>query len=114
MSFRTALAVLLVSGIALSSAFAQVKTDDKTNEKQETKTSDKLASVPDFSREAYIIEKYNTRITAEDDGNNVREVIAEVKILADAGVKAFAVLSFTYSSANEAVDIDYVRVRKPD
>jgi len=44
----------------------------------------------------------------------VREVAAEVKILADAGVKAFAVLSFTYKSANEVVDIDYVRVRKPD
>lgn len=114
MSFKTALAVLLVSGITLAPAFAQVKTDGKTNEKQEAKTSDRPAALQDFSREAYVIEKYNTRITVEDDGTNVREVTAEVKILADAGVKAFAVLSFTYSSANQVIDIDYVRVRKPD
>jgi tetratricopeptide (TPR) repeat protein/transglutaminase-like putative cysteine protease len=114
MSFKTALAVLLVSGIALALAFAQVKSDGKTDSKQDAKTSDEPATSQDFSREAFIIEKYNTRITAEDDGNNVRERTAEVKILADAGVKAFAVLSFTYSSANEVVDIDYVRVRKPD
>jgi Domain of Unknown Function with PDB structure (DUF3857) len=37
-----------------------------------------------------------------------------VRILADAGVKAFAVMSFTYSSADEVVDVDYVRVRKSD
>ena len=35
-------------------------------------------------------------------------------MLAEAGVKAFAVLNFTYTSANEVVDIDYVRVRKAD
>ncbi len=29
-------------------------------------------------------------------------------------MKTFAVLNFTYTSANEVVDIDYVRVRKPD
>jgi len=114
MALKTALAVLLVSGMALAPAFAQVKTDGKTNEKQEAKPSDTPASSQDFSREAYVIEKFDTRITVEDDGNNGRERTAEVRMLADAGVKAFAVLSFTYSSANEVVDIDYVRVRKPD
>ena len=44
----------------------------------------------------------------------MREHSAEIKIVADAGVKDFAVLNFTYTSANEAVDVDYVRVRKPD
>jgi Domain of Unknown Function with PDB structure (DUF3857) len=109
MSFKTALAVLLVFGIALAPAFTQVKTDGKTGSKQDAKTSDKPATSQDFSREAYVIEKYNTSVTAEDDGNNVRELTAEVKILADAGVKAFAVLSFTYSSANEVVDIDNIQ-----
>jgi len=69
---------------------------------------------PDFSKEAFTIERMSTRITAENDGAGTREVTAEVKMLADAGVKAFGVLNFTYTSANEAVEFDYVRVRKPD
>jgi tetratricopeptide (TPR) repeat protein/transglutaminase-like putative cysteine protease len=68
----------------------------------------------DYSKEAYVIERYSARILAETDGSGSRELTAEVKVLADAGVKAFAVLDFTYTSANEVVDIDYVRVRKPD
>jgi transglutaminase-like putative cysteine protease len=68
----------------------------------------------DYSKEAFVIEKLYTRVNAADDGTNTRAVTAEIKIQADAGVKAFAVLSFTYTSANEVVDVDYVRVRKPD
>jgi len=68
----------------------------------------------DFSKEAYVIEELSTRITAAQDGTGTREVTAQVRMLAEAGVKAFAVLSFTYTSANEVVEIDYVRVRKPD
>src|SRR5579862_493330 len=68
----------------------------------------------DFSKEAYTIERRDVRIAFEDDGTGSRQVSSEIKILADAGVKAFAVLNFTYTSANETVDIDYVRVRKPD
>jgi len=72
------------------------------------------SSRPDFSKEAFTIERMSTRIEAESDGTGAREVTAEVKMLADAGVKAFGVLNFTYTSANEAVEFDYVRVRKPD
>jgi tetratricopeptide (TPR) repeat protein/transglutaminase-like putative cysteine protease len=72
------------------------------------------SSRPDFSKEAFTIERTFTRITAESDGTGTREVTAEVKMLADAGVKAFGVINFTYTSANETVEFDYVRVRKPD
>ncbi len=75
---------------------------------------DKPAAPRDYSKEAYVIEKLQTRIVEEADGSGTREVTAEVTVLAEAGVKAFAVLTFTYTSANEVVDVDYVRVRKPD
>jgi len=68
----------------------------------------------DYSKEAYVVERYSTRMVAETDGSGTREVTAEVRMLADAGVKAFAVLRFIYTSVNEVVDVDYVRVRKPD
>jgi tetratricopeptide (TPR) repeat protein len=93
-------ALVLSAGIAVPN-LAQVK--------------EKPPSSPrDYSSEAYVIEKLHTRITEEADGGGTRELTAEVKMLAEAGVKAFAVLSFTYTSANEVVDVDYVRVRKPD
>ena len=102
MSSKTGLAVLLFAAIPLSSLPAQVKDGGKP-----------APAAQDFSKEAYVIEKLNTRIVAEDDGSDTRELTAEIRILADAGVKAFAVLSFPYTSANEVVDVDYVRVRKP-
>lgn len=99
---RKQLVTALLLAVLLSAGFAQKPTEKPPD------------ASPDFSKEAYTIERLATRITAEGDGTGSREVSAEVKILADAGVKAFAVLNFTYTSANETVEIDYVRVRKPD
>ncbi|HTS06878.1 MAG TPA: DUF3857 domain-containing protein [Candidatus Eisenbacteria bacterium] len=81
---------------------------------QVTTTAKPTLFAPDFSKEAYVIEEVSTRITSEQDGTGIKEMNARIKIVSDAGVKAFAVLSFTYTSANEVVEIDYVRVRKPD
>ena len=68
----------------------------------------------DVSREAWVIEHLLTTISVEDSGRDVREVTGEVKMLADAGVKQFAVLNLRYVSANESVEVEYVRVRKQD
>jgi tetratricopeptide (TPR) repeat protein/transglutaminase-like putative cysteine protease len=103
MSWKTAVAVLVVAALTVLSAFAQVKADGKPT-----------SAAQDFLKEAYVIEKLHTQVVEEADGSGTREHTAEIKILADAGVKTFAVLNFTYTSANETVDVDYVRVRKPD
>lgn len=86
-----------------SSALGQVIQPDKPS-----------PSAQDFSKQAYVIEHIGRRIRMESDGTGSRELTARVRMLADAGVKAFAVLTFVYTSANEAVDVDYVRVHKPD
>lgn len=78
------------------------------------KSAEKPASPQEYSKEAYVIEQSTMRVAAEADGTGSRELTVVVKMLAEAGVKTFAVLNFTYTSANEVVDIDYVRVRKPD
>src|SRR5579864_2397638 len=102
MPVKTPLAVLWLA-IAVSSVFAQSKGEEKPS-----------TAAQDYSKEAYVIKHVSTRITAENDGSGTREVSAEIKMLAEAGVKSFAVLNFTYTSSNEVVDVDYVRVRKPD
>jgi len=103
MSKKTRLAVLLLGSIALLRAFGQEKPAAK-----------EVPPPQDFSKEAYVYERHWTRMSAESDGTGTREVTAEVKMLGEAGVKNFAVINFTYTSANEVVDVDYVRVRKPD
>lgn len=97
------LVISWIAVLALASSLAQQKPPEKA------------AGAPaDFSKEAYTIERSDVRIAAENDGTGAREITSEIKIVSEAGVKAFAVLNFTYSSANETVDIDYVRVRKAD
>src|SRR5271156_5190636 len=119
MSRRISLLAMLLAAIALSPALAQEKPAEKAPgtpaQQPVPKPAEKSPSASqDFSKEAYVIERFATHIVAENDGTGTRELAAQVKVLAEAGVKALAVLNFVYTSANEAVEIDYVRVRKPD
>ncbi len=69
---------------------------------------------PDYSKEAFIIEQDSTNVAFESDGTSTRESSARVRIQSDAGVQRYGVLTFSYQNSNESVDIDYVRVRKPN
>jgi Domain of Unknown Function with PDB structure (DUF3857)/Transglutaminase-like superfamily len=74
----------------------------------------KPSTTSSISKEALVFDQARTRIRMESDGTGTRETTTSVRILADAGVKAMAVLEFTYTASNQQVDIDYVRVKKPD
>jgi tetratricopeptide (TPR) repeat protein len=69
---------------------------------------------PDYSREAFVSEEDVTRIAFENDGTSTRESTTRIRIQSGAGVQRFGVLTFPYESSTGTVDIDYVRVRKPD
>src|SRR5438270_8567535 len=68
----------------------------------------------DYSQQAAIIEEMSTKVSFENSGNSAREQTTRVRIQTDAGVKQWGLLSFPFQSATQTVDIDYVRVRKPD
>jgi hypothetical protein len=72
------------------------------------------AKPPDVSKEALAWDRLITRIREEADGAGTRETTARLRILADAGVKEMAVLTFTYTASSQQVEIGYVRVIKPD
>ena len=72
------------------------------------------AHEPDLSQEAVVFEHLNESVRFENDGSGVRETTAAVRIQSQAGVQAFGQLVFGYSTANEDLTVDYVRVRKPD
>src|ERR1700722_641909 len=68
----------------------------------------------DHSGEAAIFQRIFNRARFENDGTSVEETEAVVLIQSEAGVREFGQLVFGYSSATEKLEIEYVRVRKPD
>jgi tetratricopeptide (TPR) repeat protein len=68
----------------------------------------------DYSQEAVVVEQLSTAYRFERDGTGKRELSLRVKVQSDAGVERFGQLIFGYSSGNEKLDMDFVRVRKAD
>src|ERR1700690_2576500 len=106
---RVLIGLLLVCSLACSlvcvmtaDAWAQASAPSK----QKTNTAN--------SEEAAIFERILNRIRFENDGTEVSETEAVVQIQSQAGVEEFGQLVFGYSSATEKLEVEYVRVRKPD
>ena len=72
------------------------------------------AAPKDTSQEALVFEKLHTLVRYESDGTGLRQSTAVIHVQSQAGVQALGQLVFGYSSATEKLDVDYVRVRKPD
>ncbi len=66
------------------------------------------------SEEAAVFERILNRVHFENDGREVSETEAVVRIQSQAGVEEFGQLVFGYSSATEKLEVEYVRVRKSD
>lgn len=67
---------------------------------------------PDYSQEPYVIELQRTVYRFENDGTGHKEISARIRVQSEAGVELFGQLIFGYNSANESVQIPYVRVLK--
>lgn len=70
--------------------------------------------VPDHSQEAFVVEKLRYAYRFENDGTGRREVTARIKVQSESGVEQWGQLVVGYNSANERVEIPYVRVHKAD
>lgn len=72
-----------------------------------------VATAPaDHSQESYVIEKLKNSYRFENDGTGRREVYAKIKVQSEAGVEQWGQLVIGYNSANERVEIPFVRVLK--
>ena len=98
LSALSLLALLLTANAWITTAWAQVSSAKKN----------------DHSQEAAIFQRILNRARFENDGTGVEESEAVILIQSQAGVEDFGQLVFGYSSATEKLDIEYVRVRKPD
>ena len=67
-----------------------------------------------FRDEAFVFEQLRTVVRFENDGSERREQTARVRVQSEAGVQRLGQLVFGYSSANEQMEMAYVRVRRAD
>lgn len=102
--------IILVSASARGQAPAQASGPPAH---QETLPS-RGVKVVEKPAEAFVIESLHTTMRFENDGTGMRETAANVRVLSEAGVKQWGLLSVGYSSAGEDVTFPYIRVLKPD
>lgn len=67
-----------------------------------------------YTNEPFVIESLTSRFVFEKDGTCVRDTTSRIRVQAEAGVKTFGILNFSYEKDSEDITMDYVRVRKPD
>ena len=106
--------ILLLAIIGLQPGQLILAVQEPTKAPGDNKAKSKETKPGDYSQEAFVIEKIKTAYHYESDGTGTRDLNVRVKIQSDAGVQAFGELPFPYSSANEKIHIDFVRVLKKD
>jgi Domain of Unknown Function with PDB structure (DUF3857)/Transglutaminase-like superfamily len=104
------LAFVFLSCLASPAQVPEVPTDIKPV----TVTADEADKKPDYSKEGYVIEQARSRFRFESDGKGREENSVRVRVQSEAGVQHWGQLRFGYNSANEELDIAYVRVLKAD
>ncbi len=77
-------------------------------------SSPPAAAKSDHTQEASVVELMSTKISFENDGALNQEAIARVHIQSEAGVQRYGLLTFSYQGSAQTVELEYVRVRKPD
>jgi tetratricopeptide (TPR) repeat protein len=67
-----------------------------------------------YTAESLVGERQETVYRYAADGTGSKEITAVLRIQSEAAARQFGVLTIPFAGSNERVDIDYVRVRKPD
>ncbi|MGA7219001.1 MAG: DUF3857 domain-containing protein [Candidatus Sulfotelmatobacter sp.] len=107
------------SGQAPSSSAvpANAKKGAKTSEAKPADTAEtSKPEMPkhDYSQEAFVVESYRSTYRFESDGTGRKETVARIHVQSEAGVQQWGQIQVGYNSANERLDVAYVRVIKPD
>ena len=72
------------------------------------------AKSPDYAQESFVIEQMHSHYRFEADGTGRKETTARIRVQSEAGVQQWGQIQEGYNSANERVEIPYVRVLKED
>ena len=96
----------------------QSKQADKTSAtsaaEKAAEAAKKEAKSPDYPQESFVIEQMHSHYRFEADGTGRKDTTARIRVQSEAGVQQWGQLQEGYNSANERVEIPYVRVLKED
>ena len=108
--YTAALWALLLASLAA----AQQTNFTPSAPKAAAKPSAPKSQPTDYSQEPFVIEQYHTTARFENDGTSDRNLAVRIRVQSDAGVQQLGELVFGYNSANEVMDVHFVRVKKKD
>src|SRR5580693_119459 len=108
--FTAAVCALLCSSLAA----AQQSNSTQNASPAVTKPAAQKSQPADYSQEPFVIEQYYTTARFENDGTSQRDLGVRIRVQSDAGVQQLGELIFGYNSANEVMDVHFVRVKKKD
>src|SRR6202042_3768488 len=74
----------------------------------------KPGMAPKYPEESFVIEQMHSYYRFEADGTGRKETKARIRVQSEAGVQQWGQLQEGYNSANESMEIAYVRVIKKD
>src|SRR5712672_4217412 len=99
-----------------SSLPAKAKKGAKVNDSKSPDPAASKTEVPkrDYSQEEVVVEQYRSRYRFETDGTGRKETVARIRVQSESGVQQWGQIQLGYNSANERVEIAYVRVVKAD
>lgn len=112
-------ALILTFPFAAQAQSAATPAPAKSKKSAKTQATTEAKPAPDtpahdYSQEAFVIEQYRSIYRFENDGTGRKETIARVRVQSEAGVQQWGQIQFGYNSANERVEIVYVRVIQKD
>src|SRR5580658_7608884 len=107
------LSVLFASALAIPSAAPAQSAPTPTAQPASAKATTESPK-HDYSQEAFVVEQYHSRYRFESDGTGRKETVARIRVQSEAGVQQWGQIQVGYNSANERVEIAYVRVVKQD
>ncbi len=69
---------------------------------------------PDYSKEAFVVDRQYEHYRFENDGTGHKVSTRRIHVLSEGGVQGLGQLRFGYNSANDRLEVGYVRVVKPN
>jgi tetratricopeptide (TPR) repeat protein/transglutaminase-like putative cysteine protease len=110
---------VLLLGVAVTSLLPCAAGQSPITPGQSAKPPASTPSKPEeprhpYSQEAFVVEQYHSRYHFENDGTGRKETVARIRVQSEAGVQQWGQIQVGYNSANERVEVAYVRVVKAD
>src|SRR5947208_2940826 len=109
--FRTIFGAAL---LASSISFAQNLPAGAAQDRAKAPTAPVADKPVEYNEEAAVVEKLIGEFRWNADGTGTSTVTARIRVRTQAGVQQLGQLVWGYNSANEKLDIKYLRVSQPD